>query len=153
MRILFLLILLSFKCAGATKFVDLNSGYTLSINYNDGTYRIHDQKGPAEFCTDDSNYICMKSIHVNFAVPKVQPMPNKWEVEGIAYCFVEILDYMIGDDEIDEAYLIAAPENGLCESLSGSEPRFLYGKKSGLIYIDSFSHSGYQRRFIGLDNR
>lgn len=153
MRILLWLALLSFKCMGAEIFVDLNTGYTLSINKNDGTYRIHDQVGPAEFCTDESKYICMKSIHVNFAVPRTQPMPDKWEFNGLTYCYIEVLDYVISNGEVDEAHLIAISENGLCDGLSGNEPRFLYGNKTGLLYIDSFSSSGYQRRFIRLNNR
>lgn len=153
MRILLWLVLFSFECFGATKFVDLNTGYTLNINQKAGTYTIHDQKAPAEFCGNDSKYICMKSIHVNFAIPKEGVMPDKWELNGVAYCYIDVFDYKISDDEIDEAHLVAISENGICHELSGKEPRFLYSKRQGLIYIDSFSSDGYQRRFVGLNNR
>lgn len=152
-RILLWLALLSFECIGATKFIDLSTGYTLSINQNAGTYTIHDQKIPAEFCADNSKYICMKSIHVNFAIPKKKLMPDKWEFDGVTYCYIDIFDYEISNNEVDDAYLVAISANRLCDDLSGKKPRFLYGKKAGFIYIDSFSLSGYQRRFIGLKNR
>lgn len=148
MRIIILLVLLSFECIGSTKFVDLNTGYSLSINYDDKNYRIHDQRLPAEFCGDDSKYICMKSIHINFAIPKARPLPDKWAFGVTTYCRVEILDFKLSDGQVDEAYLVAKSENGLCNELSGKEPRFIYGTKAGLIYIDSFSSSGFQRRFI-----
>jgi hypothetical protein len=148
MRILILLVLLSFECIGSSDFVDLNTGYSLTIDSENKRYRIHDQSSLIEFCADDSKYICMKSIHITFAIPKARPLPNNWEFAGITYCRVEILDFKLSDGQVDEAYLVAKSENGLCNELSGKEPRFIYGTKTGLIYIDSFSSSGFQRRFI-----
>jgi hypothetical protein len=150
MRTLLWLTLFSFECFSATKFVDLNTGYTLNLNLKASTYTIHDQKIPAEFCGDDSTYVCMKSIHVNFAIPKKPLMPDEWEFDGITYCYIDNFDYISSNEEVDEAYLVAISANGLCNGLSGKELRFLYGKKVGLIYIDSFSTDGYQRRFMGL---
>jgi len=148
MRILMLLVLLSFECICSSDFVDLNTGYSLTIDSENKHYRIHDQSSPAELCGDDSKYICMKSIHINFAIPKARPLPDKWAFAGTTYCRVEILDFKLSDGQVDEAYLVAKSENGLCNELSGKEPRFIYGTKTGLIYIDSFSSSGFQRRFI-----
>lgn len=151
MRYLLWLIIFSFECVSETRFVDLNTGYMLRLNPKAGTYTIHDQKAPADFCGDESEYVCMKSIHINFAIPKKQSMQDKWELNGLTYCYIDVFDYEISSGWFDEVYLVAISQDGLCNDLSGKEARFLYGRKVGLIYIDSFSLTGYQRRFVSLD--
>jgi hypothetical protein len=147
-RILTLVFLISFECIGSSNFIDLNTGYSLSIDYEKSRYRIHDESSLAEFCARDSEYICMKSIHVNYALPKARPLPKTWAFEGKTYCYVEVLYFKHSDEQVEEAYLVAKSENGSCKALSGKEPRFIYGDKTGLFYFDSFSSSGFQRRFI-----
>lgn len=147
-RVLTLVFLCSFDCIGSSNFIDLNTGYSLSIDYENKRYRIHDESSHLKFCADDSKYICMQSIHINYAIPKARPLPKTWAFEGKTYCYVEVLNFKLSDEQVEEAYLVARSENGSCKSLSGKEPRFIYGDKTGLIYFDSFSSSGFQRRFI-----
>jgi len=94
------LFFLSFNCLGSSNFIDLNTGYSLTIDSESKRYRMIDEQAPAEFCPDDSAYICMQSIHINYAIPKRRSLPKSWEFSGKTYCRVDIFDYKLSDKQV-----------------------------------------------------
>jgi hypothetical protein len=90
---------------------------------------------PAEFCTSESEFICILSRRYTFAVPKRLEAAKQWILRGITFELAgEDLSVSIFGKKFDGLLLIRTPSEAFASGRSTGKPSyFLYSYRHGLV--------------------
>jgi hypothetical protein len=128
LSILIILGSVSTACAEQWLYINpLQPRQLFSIETKPDSFGIDDVRFDAEFCTVTSEFICIKSSHFQFYVPKdLSDSRRSWTVNGLTYVVKSLSVISLFGME-DVVYFIDRSDKG--EGVL----RFLYSKHRGLI--------------------